>query len=296
MATRKIIDPKQNGEKVWLKGHAQAIYMSNGSTVEDTINNIQADNDFITTETDPIFLASPAAGITEEHISSWNGKQENISDIETIRQGAAKGAIAVQHSELSSVATSGNYNDLIDKPNIKTINGESILGEGNITVEMEGDFLPVEGGTVTYLDVTEGLTASSVSTEYIEHSINNTKLLFDSREGIFLRSPNEYMALAITNTGDGKKFLADDGEYRTIIGYPVINHGTSDTTCYIKPNIFHLWGEVASLNITLATPDDSTILNEYMLQFTSGTTATVLSLPSNIVWISEPTIEASKTY
>lgn len=41
MSTRKIIDPKQNGEKVWLKGHAKAIYMSDGSTVEDVINNIE---------------------------------------------------------------------------------------------------------------------------------------------------------------------------------------------------------------------------------------------------------------
>ena len=41
MSTRKIIDPKQNGEKVWLKGHAQAIYMSDGSTVEDAINSIE---------------------------------------------------------------------------------------------------------------------------------------------------------------------------------------------------------------------------------------------------------------
>ena len=77
---------------------------------------------------------------------------------------------------------------------------------------------------------------------------------------------------------------------------PVLNHGTGDTTYSIEPNVFHMWDEVASLNITLATPDDPTILNEYMFQFTSGTTATVLSLPSNIVWISEPTIEASKTY
>lgn len=41
MSTRKIIDPKQDGEKVWLKGHAKAIYMSDGSTVEDVINNIE---------------------------------------------------------------------------------------------------------------------------------------------------------------------------------------------------------------------------------------------------------------
>lgn len=37
MSTRKIIDTKQNGEKVWPKGHTKANYMSDDSTVEDTI-------------------------------------------------------------------------------------------------------------------------------------------------------------------------------------------------------------------------------------------------------------------
>ena len=40
MATRKIIDIEHNGEKVWPKGHAQATFMSSGSTVEDAINQI----------------------------------------------------------------------------------------------------------------------------------------------------------------------------------------------------------------------------------------------------------------
>ena len=41
MATRKIIDIEHNGEKVWPKGHAKAIYMSSGSTVEDAINSLE---------------------------------------------------------------------------------------------------------------------------------------------------------------------------------------------------------------------------------------------------------------
>lgn len=41
MATRKIIDIEQNGEKVWPKGHAKATFMSDGSTVEDVINSIK---------------------------------------------------------------------------------------------------------------------------------------------------------------------------------------------------------------------------------------------------------------
>lgn len=44
-----------------------------------------------------------------------SGKQDEIKDLETIRSGAAKGATAIQE--------------------VKTINGQSIVGSGNITIE-----------------------------------------------------------------------------------------------------------------------------------------------------------------
>lgn len=47
-------------------------------------------------ETDPIFSASPAAGITGANITAWNGKQDAISDLATIRSGASAGATAYQ--------------------------------------------------------------------------------------------------------------------------------------------------------------------------------------------------------
>lgn len=49
-----------------------------------------------TTETDPVFSASPASTITEEKIAEWNGKQDTISDLDTIRNGASAGATALQ--------------------------------------------------------------------------------------------------------------------------------------------------------------------------------------------------------
>lgn len=65
---------------------------------------------------------------------------------------------------------------------------------------------------------------------------------------------------------------------------PVVNHGTSDTTFALTPNVLHIWGTVSALTLTLATPSDATIVNEYMFQLTSGTTATTLSLPSTVTW------------
>ena len=78
-----------------------------------------------------------------------------------------------------------------------------------------------------------------------------------------------------------------------------VNHGTSDTTFTLTPNVMHIWGSVTSLNLTLATPTDSTIINEYMIEFTSGATATTLSLPSSVEWAESCgslSVEASKTY
>lgn len=41
MTTRRVIDAKdKDGEKVYVKGHAKATYMSDGRTVEDAIKQI----------------------------------------------------------------------------------------------------------------------------------------------------------------------------------------------------------------------------------------------------------------
>lgn len=95
---------------------------------------------------------------------------------------------------------------------------------------------------------------------------------------------------------DGKLTASITG---TAAGTPVVNHGTSDTTYTLPPNELHIWGTVASLAITLGTPTDNTIVNEYMIEFTSGSTATTLSLPSSVEWAESCgalSVEASKTY
>lgn len=70
----------------------------------------------------------------------------------------------------------------------------------------------------------------------------------------------------------------------------------TNTTLEIEPNKFYKFGEVSELSITLATPTDVDIYNEYMFEFVSGYIATTLTLPSNIKWLEEPTIESNKTY
>lgn len=79
--------------------------------------------------------------------------------------------------------------------------------------------------------------------------------------------------------------------------YPVVSQTASAVS--IEPNVLNLWGEMAALTITLATPTDNTIMNEYLIQFTSGSTATILSLPSSVEWAESCgslSVKASKTY
>lgn len=79
--------------------------------------------------------------------------------------------------------------------------------------------------------------------------------------------------------------------------YPLVSHGTADTTFELTPNTMHVWAEVSALTLTLGT-EESGKVNEYIFQFTSGVTATTLSLPSSIVWGNEEPLipEAGKTY
>ena len=63
-------------------------------------------------------IADTDIHVTSAQKSAWNAKQDAISDLSDIRSGAASGATAVQPGDLASVATSGSYNDLSDKPTI----------------------------------------------------------------------------------------------------------------------------------------------------------------------------------
>ena len=92
-----------------------------------------------------------------------NTKQDIINDLETIRSGSALGATALQSvpdtyalkSEIPDITT--KQDTLVSGSNIKTINGTSLLGAGNIEVakewigtQAEYDALPTKDNNTTY--------------------------------------------------------------------------------------------------------------------------------------------------
>ena len=83
MSTRKIKnakDPSTN-ELIYFKSHAQATFMNNGLNVEEAITNLENSQN----------------SAKEELFENIAEKQDIISDLDTIRQGAAKGATALQN-------------------------------------------------------------------------------------------------------------------------------------------------------------------------------------------------------
>lgn len=109
-----------------LRSDFDKLVSGDSTTAIKTFNEIIAFLDGIADTED---LASIIASI-EQQIA---GKQATITDLATIREGASKGATAVQPSTLASVATSGSYNDLNNKPTIP--NYDSILDMGFLTEE-----------------------------------------------------------------------------------------------------------------------------------------------------------------
>ena len=89
-------------------------------------------------------------------------KQDVISDLDSIRSGAALGATALQSvpdtyalkSEIPDITT--KQDKLVSGTNIKTINGNSLLGSGNIEIKASADNVPTvqttpQGTTSNYI-------------------------------------------------------------------------------------------------------------------------------------------------
>lgn len=71
----------------------------------------------------------------------------------------------------------------------------------------------------------------------------------------------------------------------------------SSSSIQLVPNKYYrLTSSQNSLTITLADPTDTTIVNEYFIEFPCSGTS--VALPSNIMWINgiTPTFEDGKTY
>lgn len=103
-------------------------------------------------------------------------KQDTISDLSDIRSGAEAGATAVQPSDLATVATTGDYADLLDKPTIPAaqVNSDWTASSG-VSAILNKPTLSTVATSGSYNDLTDKPTipaAVTVDQQYNSSSTN----------------------------------------------------------------------------------------------------------------------------
>lgn len=98
-------------------------------------------------------VADGTIHVTAADKTAWNGKQDAISDLNTIRSGAAAGATAVQPGDLATVATTGNYSDLNGKPTLFSGDYDDLTDKPDLSVYAESADLAAVATSGAYADL-----------------------------------------------------------------------------------------------------------------------------------------------
>lgn len=206
--------------------------------------------------------ANTVVHVTQADKNNWNSKQ-TAGDYAT-------------NTKVNQVDTK------VDNVDYKLANNYYNKGQvdvmvNNVKSDVDGDITRVENNLNNYLS-----TAQATATYLTKKDAANT-----------YQPKNDYA----TNTQVNEKISSLSGYVESNFmrkAEPVIINQT-ETTVTINPNVLNVWGEVEELEISFAEVD-STKYNEFMIQFYSGAIATTLVLPSNVQWLTEPTINSFTTY
>ena len=269
-------------------------------------------------------------------------KQKSLFE-EALNNGQVLNEAIVFIEDTKEIWNHGTYFDG-NAINLKTINGESISGEGDIVIEggakvytwnwdgesesvtlsqeeydniVEADIVILSVGgiyhiPVVILDFREELGGYGLVGRLDLQGIESiVSVLIDiSTKLATFTVKQQNIPTRTSQLENDSNFVSSDGlktiNGESIVGsgdivissgaYAEVNHGTSDTTFTLTPNTFHVWDEVVSLDLSFGE-ETSGVANEFLFQFTSGATATQLTLPDTVEWVNGAlTIEADKTY
>lgn len=100
---------------------------------------------------------------------------------------------------------------------------------------------------------------------------------------------------------DGLKKPATDAanelnKYLDIVKLPVVETPASETTVAMDANKVYDITIGESLTLTLNSPTDLTVTNEYQGSFDTGATAPTVTFPADVIWAETPSVEANTHY
>lgn len=176
------------------------------------------------------------------------------------------------------IAWNGKQDALVSGTNIKTINNQSVLGSGNISISGSG--VDIDEASITKNSDDEIQTVG-----IIDNNSGNT-------DKIWTGTLAQYNALA-TKDSDTFYYITDDDATSTLRSKVevITSSDASYTIANLTANKSYKLGEITALTITACETFDE----ESVIYFDSGSTATVLNLPNDVITIGDE-VEADKSY
>lgn len=200
----------------------------------------------------------------------------------------------------STIFVNIEYRYAQDSEVIKSINSKS----GNdITIYGSDITLNTKiASSETPVFVDQLVEGSNIETVVIKSLIDNDKYIKNKIPTKISQLDNDSSYLDSTQvTNQINTSISNKANKITVqdISSQIVSQSGSYT---FQPNIYYvisatgLAGKI--LNVTLGTPSDNSILNEYMIQFTTPSGGCTLTIPSSIKWMDgeSPIIEGGKTY
>lgn len=164
-----VTDVQVDGTSVVSQGVANISLPTFTQTQSNWNENDNTKVDYIRNRPDLSVYAT-----TQSVTTALASKQDTISDLADIRSGAAAGTTAVQSADLASVATSGSYNDLNNKPTIPTAANDAevtvnVAGTASGTNRSVGSFT-VDQSTNSTLSIPAAVSGQKTGGVYTTHA------------------------------------------------------------------------------------------------------------------------------
>lgn len=187
---------------------------------------------------------------------------------------------------LAKVATSGNYNDLSNKPTIPSAVTESTVSGWGFTKN-----------TGTYSKPSTGIPKTDLASA-VQTSLGKADSALQEIPSDVVRSSKIKTINGESIIGSGNiEISGGGGSSGGGSAYPVVYHYPSEKLATIAPNTFHIWSSVSdNLTIRLGAEIEG-VANEYLFQFQTTSNAS-LTLQGAISWGNDdiPTIVAGRIY